>query len=431
MLTKKISLKKSGQIHGFLRWIKPSHTEQREIKDFISLGREESNMLCLDDDSASRRHCRIQKKDNEGFILQDMGSRNGTFLNGNKVFKAVLKNNDRIQLGKTEFIFSYSALDKNNPMQTKSKNLEWGRQLEKLSSIAENELPVLITGPSGTGKEILAQLIHRLSQRSQGPMVSVNCSALSESLIESEFFGHIRGSYTGALTNRSGAFLSAKGGTLFLDEIGDLPLTLQPKLLRALEYQEIKPVGADKTIKTDVRIVAATHQNLKAKTRDKTFRSDLFFRLNVLNLSPPALKDRMEDFEDFLNFFCTEYNITFADSAVQALKQYSWPGNIRELKNTIARAKALFSGKIIDTEILQQILPELAPASPQTPHEELANTKTENPGSLIQQIEKYMIVKALEKHQGKKTETAQDLDLPYSTLLGRLKNYNIDPNKYK
>ena len=290
MLTQKIHTKENNQSYGFLRWSENSHTEQREITSFISIGRDKENIIFLDDHFISRRHCRIQKKEPEGFILQDMNSRNGTFLNGSRVFKALLKNNDRIQLGEREFIFSFERFDNRWSIHTESKNPDWNRQLKSLPDIAKSNMPVLITGPSGTGKEMLAKLIHRYSHRSKGPMISINCSSLSESLIESEFFGHVKGSYTGALTDRKGAFMAAKGGSLFLDEIGDLPLHLQPKLLRALEYQEIKAVGSDYVKKTDIRIIAATHQDLTTKVAQNTFRSDLYFRLYVLNLSSPYLK---------------------------------------------------------------------------------------------------------------------------------------------
>lgn len=432
MLTKKINANaKHRHLHGFLRWSEDSRTEQREITSLISLGRDSNNMLQLDDDSASRRHCRIQKKETEGFILQDMNSKNGTFLNGNRVFKALLKNNDRIQIGNKEFIFSYERFDQNENIHIKSKNPDWSRQLSTLPNIAASNMPVLITGPSGTGKEILAKLIHRYSHRSKGPMISINCSALSESLIESEFFGHIKGSYTGALTHRSGAFMAAKGGSLFLDEIGDLPLHLQPKLLRALEYQEIKPVGADRMQKTDVRIIAATHQNLKEKVVKKAFRSDLYFRLNVLNLSPPHLKDRMEDFDDLLTFFCSMYNISFSPSSIYQMKKHLWPGNIRELKNTIARAKALFPNEVIDDKILPQLLSSpISFTEVYMDTEELPETLS-TPPSIINKIEKNMIIDSLKRYKGRQNKVAEELNIPTSTLGGRMRRYGIDPNDYK
>jgi len=172
----------------------------------------------------------------------------------------------------------------------------------------------------------VSHVIHDYSGRSEGPFVSVNCSALTESLVESELFGHVKGSFTGATSDRKGAFEAARGGTLFLDEIGDLPLSLQPKLLRALENQEIKPVGSDKTLKTDVRIVTATHKNLEKLVIEKTFRSDLFFRIHVVKISIPSLKERMEDFEDLLYHFSREMRVRFSVGAIEKLKEHSWPG---------------------------------------------------------------------------------------------------------
>lgn len=426
MLTQKLIPPKDNQNYGFLRWAEDSYTEQREISSFISIGRDRENIIVLDDGFISRRHCRIQKKEDAGFILQDMNSRNGTFLNGTRVIKAILKNNDRIQVGTKEFTFSFERFDNHWNIHTKSKNPEWSQNLGNLPNIARNNMPVLITGPSGTGKEMLAKLIHRYSHRSKGPMISINCSALSESLIESEFFGHVKGSYTGALTNRQGAFMSAKGGSLFLDEIGDLPLHLQPKLLRALEYQEIKPVGSDNVKKTDVRIISATHQDLTEKVAQKSFRSDLYFRLHVLSLSPPYLKDRMEDFDDLLQFFCNEYNISFSDKAIHLLKRHSWPGNIRELKNTVARAKALFSGTVVEEKQIPHLM--YTPVVSSEKKEEITQ-KLQIP--VIKSIEKELILKAMILYRGNQKKVAEELGIAQSTLFERIRKYEINPKDYK
>ena len=426
MLTQKIRCKKDIHSYGFLRWSKDSHTEQREFNSFISLGRDEENIIVLNDQFTSRRHCRIQKQDDGHFILQDMNSRNGTFLNGNRVFKACLKNNDRIRVGKREFIFSFERFNSRWNIHTESNNPDWSRQLKSLPDMAKTNMPVLINGPSGTGKEMVAKLIHRYSPRSYGPMISINCSALSESLIESEFFGHVKGSYTGALNDRKGAFLAASGGTLFLDEIGDLPLHLQPKLLRALEYQEIKPVGADNSVKTDVRIISATHQNLTAKVTKGSFRADLYFRLCVLQMSIPSLKGRMEDFDNLLNFFCGQYNIGFSDKAIYLLKRHSWPGNIRELKNTVARARALFSGKIIPVEKIKHIIytPLLSGKK-----DNFFQNNGETP--LIKSIEKDLIIKTLLTYKGSQKKTSEALGVPASTLSARMRKYDIDYKQYR
>ena len=308
------------------------------------------------------------------------------------------------------------------PMQ--SKNEFWQKQLKSLPNISRTEFPVLVLGPSGSGKELIAHKIHQLSPRKNGPFLSINCSALTESLVESELFGHTKGSYTGAQIERKGAFESARGGTLFLDEIGDLPLNIQAKLLRALENFEIKPVGSDKTIQTNVRIIAATHQNLSEKIQDKLFRQDLFYRLNVITLNPPRLRDRMEDFDEILQHYETKYKCHFTDIARAQLKTHQWHGNIRELKNMVARASAIYPHREIDLHELEQIMNHV---------DLILNSigverhDTENkPISVVKDIEKDIIIKKLKKNLGNQRKTARDLGLAKSTLHDRIKYYNID-----
>ena len=419
-VTKRI-LKNSPQKSsmGFVSWFSHATFEQREINEFISIGRDVSQMIVLDDPFISRRHTRIEKKQDH-YMLKDMSSRNGTFLNGNKIFSALLKDQDRIRIGKTEFIFSSKRFQHNWKVFNHSLNLAWNKQLTRISSMAQTDFPVLILGPSGSGKEHLAQMIHSQSSRNTGPYVSVNCSALTETLVESEFFGHVRGSYTGANQDRLGAFRSAHGGTLFLDEIGDLPLCLQPKLLRALESKEIKPVGSDQAIKVDVRIVTATHQNLQAKVLDKTFREDLYFRLHVLELSPPALVDRMEDFDDIINFLSIEFGVSFSSSAIEVLKTHSWPGNIRELRNTIARAKAFFPNTILqDADVREIINPIYEQNTIQSP-EKLP---------ILKQMEKELLIKTLQEHEGNRSIAAHQLNMSRTTFNRKVRLYGIHSQK--
>ena len=340
---------------------------------------------------------------------------------GNKVFSALLRDQDRIQIGKTEFYFFHQkCLKKTGKCFNRSLNSDWNKQLSRIPSMAQTDFPVLIAGPSGSGKEYLAQMIHSQSLRSARPYVSVNCSALTESLAESEFFGHTKGSYTGAHQDRLGAFRSAHGGTLFLDEIGDLPLCLQPKLLRALEAKEIKPVGSDQTVKVDVRIITATHQNLQEKVIDKTFREDLYFRLHVLELTPPALADRMEDFEDIAQFLSLEFGVSFSPSAVSELKQHHWPGNIRELRNTIARAKALFPKKAVQGEEVKEIIDSVYEQRPQISKETLP---------VLKQMEKEILIKTLQTHEGNRTACAHHLNMSRTTFNRKMQIYGLNSHK--
>ena len=243
---------------------------------------------------------------------------------------------------------------KRNQMIGESKAIERVRAI--IDKVAPTEARVLITGSNGTGKEVVAHLIHDNSARAKGPMVEVNCAAIPSELIESELFGHMKGSFTGAVKDRAGKFEQADGGTLFLDEIGDMSLSAQTKVLRALQENEITRVGSDKTIKVNVRVIAATNKNLQQEIEKGNFREDLFHRLNVIPIHVPNLKDRKEDIPLLVNHFieliCTEQgwkNKSINDEAIQALQAHDWPGNIRELRNVVERL-IILSGNTITAE---------------------------------------------------------------------------------
>lgn len=403
---------------GYLGWQNAHRAQQMEVGEFLSIGRDPESQLTVDDEFASSRHARIERKPN-GFLLRDLRSRNGTYVNGARIFEALLNDGDRVRIGSSEFVFTRQK-KQDNVIELTSRNEHWSGQLQRLPNIAQSLFPVLLTGPSGTGKDVLAQGIHRLSNRRSGPFVSVNCSALSEALVESELFGHVRGSFTGATGDRKGAFEAARGGTLFLDEIGDLPLALQPKLLRALENSQIRPVGSDRAIETDVRIVAATHHDLKRLVLENTFRADLYFRLHVVQLQAPALRDRPEDFEDLLYQFARAFRVRFSHAAIQALKAHAWPGNIRELKNVVARARAYWGSEEIGESAALQLVDTMP--GPSTPKSEEFKPSR----SVIKEIEAEMIKSRLIANHGNQRRTAVDLGMAKSTLHDRLKYYGID-----
>ena len=225
-----------------------------------------------------------------------------------------------------------------------------------IKKIARSQAPVFITGESGTGKEVVANLVHRLSNRNEGPFIAINCGAIPSDLMESELFGHMKGSFTGAVKDRAGKFEQADGGTLFLDEIGDMSLSAQTKVLRALQENEITRVGSDKTIKVNVRVIAATNKNLKQEIEKGNFREDLYHRLNVIPIHVPDLKDRKDDIpllvDHFIQLICTEQgwkNKAISEEAITALQQHHWPGNIRELRNVVERL-IILSGDVITPE---------------------------------------------------------------------------------
>ncbi len=418
MTTRNLSAVPTSDI-GFLTWKDSVRVHQVELGEFLTIGRDCENHVVIGCDFASSRHTRIERK-STGFLLRDLRSRNGTYLNGARIIEALLSDGDRIRVGQTEMNFSWQRAE-NVATEMTSKNLVWAAQLARLPNISQSQFPVLLTGPSGTGKDLLAQAVHRLSARRDGPFVSVNCSALSDSLVESELFGHVKGSFTGATDNRKGAFEAARGGTLFLDEIGDLPLGLQPKLLRALENSQIRPVGSDRAVETDVRIIAATHHDLKKLVFEERFRADLFFRLHVVQMQTPALKERKEDFEDLLYTFARTMRVRFSFGAIQYLKSHDWPGNIRELKNVVARAKAFWGSEEITETIAAQLIDRLPDADQPVTAGPFKPSR-----SVIKEIELEMIKSRLIANHGNQRKTAVDLGMAKSTLHDRIKGYGID-----
>jgi transcriptional regulator with GAF, ATPase, and Fis domain len=306
--------------------------------------------------------------------------------------------------------------------------------LRQVDDVASSDATVLITGESGTGKELLAREIHDRSRRSQRPFVRVNCSAIPREMFESEFFGHVRGAFTGAMRDRPGRFQIANGGTIFLDEIGGLPLELQPKLLRVLQEGEYERVGEDVTRKVDVRVLAATNQNLAEEVRARRFREDLFYRLNVLPLVLPPLRARTDDIPLLAAHAIAEVSkrlgiqaptLTQADAA--RLQQYDWPGNVRELENVIQRAVILSKGVLLRLDIALADLPTTATSASDSDMPEVILTDRE-----CRARERANVMKALQRTDGRiygAGGAAELLGINPTTLASRLRALKITPPK--
>lgn len=295
--------------------------------------------------------------------------------------------------------------------------------------VARSDAPVLIAGESGTGKELVAKAVHEYSPRRQREMITINCGAIPENLLESELFGHEKGSFTGAIARRPGRFEQADGGTLFLDEIGDMPLGIQVKLLRVLQDGTFSRVGSNETLTTDVRIIAATHKNLAEEVAAGRFREDLYYRLNVVEIAIPPLRDRREDIPLLAEYFLqniTRKNglarIRLSAEATSALQSHSWPGNVRELENTIARACALASSNILlPSDIPLASVPGKAPAAVAAALDELINLAPASDGGLLQWLAREAAGRAVERSGGELKEAAAILGITATELRKLLK----------
>jgi DNA-binding NtrC family response regulator len=315
----------------------------------VSVGTHEKNDLQLTDPAVSRSHFTVEARP-DGFRLRDLGSTNGTFVSGVRVADGALPAGAEIEAGESVIRLVEKggvvelALHRGDRFGSLIGRSPAMRQLfALLDRAARTDGTILILGETGTGKDLAAEAIHVASPRAGGPFVVVDCGAIPASLMESELFGHERGAFTGAVARRVGAFESADGGTLFLDEIGELPLDLQPKLLRALEKRTVKPVGGETTRQLDLRVVAATHRDLRREVNRGTFREDLFFRLSVIPVRMPPLRERADDAlllaETFFRDLLPEQPLP--PSLRERVRSYDWPGNVRELRNAVEHAAAL------------------------------------------------------------------------------------------
>jgi len=315
----------------------------------VVIGADRRCDLVLDDAQVSRRHAEIQITP-EGVRVRDLGSTNGTWWQGSRIADAVVPSGASVRIGGTTIKLTHAEA----PTLPPSERSRFGglvgasMAMRELFAVLElagpTDATVLIEGESGTGKEVVARALHDHSPRARVPLVVVDCSALTDTLLDSHLFGHVRGSFTGAATDRKGAFVEADGGTVFLDEIGELPLAMQTKLLRVLEAQTVQPLGSDRPVQVDTRVIAATHRNLAEMVERKEFRFDLYYRLAVVHVQLPPLRDRLDDVALLVRHFYEGRGVDpgpIAGDNLERLCGHAWPGNVRELRNVLERAWAL------------------------------------------------------------------------------------------
>jgi transcriptional regulator with PAS, ATPase and Fis domain len=303
------------------------------------------------------------------------------------------------------------------------------RCLERARHAAKTDADVLVEAESGTGKELLARYIHNTSERRNKPFVALNCSAVPEHLLESELFGHVRGAFTGATQNRSGKFLSADGGTLLLDEIGEMPLALQPKLLRVLQERQVEPLGQSKPVSVNIRVIATTNVSLLEMVGQGRFRADLYYRLNVIPISLPPLRMRQDDIPPLAQHFAAKFSAEAHKPApelsgefLRGLMQQSWPGNVRELSNFIRRVVVLSDSSVIDQSWLSPEFLHVQHAAP--------TDATLSAGSSLREVERQLLEKTLEATQGNRTRAAEMLGVSLRTIRNRIREYGLPPRSF-
>ncbi len=383
----------------------------------VTVGQSRSNEVVLGDAAVSRRHCVIELGA-RGALVRDLESTNGTFVNGLRISTAELEPGAQIQLGSTRLRVAAAGVDE-APIVGTSEPMR--RLRERVGRMAPSGLPVLIAGETGTGKELVALALHRESGR-RGAFVPLNCGSIPRELVESELFGHERGAFTGATVKRPGVFQEADGGTLFLDEIGELPLSLQPRLLRALESGVVRPVGCNREVAVDVRVVAATHVDLQQAVREGRFREDLYYRLAVGVLRTPPLRARASDVELLTKHILSELpgRCSLTAKAQSLLAEHAWPGNVRELKNVLRRAAAI-GGPRIDHHDLEL---DLRPRSGAPVDGDDAEAVRVDGRSYLE-IEREVLERTIRRFHGNKRAAADALKIPKSTLCDKARRFGI------
>ncbi|WP_375769912.1 sigma 54-interacting transcriptional regulator [Archangium gephyra] len=412
-------------------------------KERLRCGAHPTNDLVLAEDrTASRHHFEIINTE-RGWLLVDLNSTNGTFLDGRRIERAYLSAGAQIRAGSSTLTFA--PIDEEVTVEPDREGELCGlvgqsvkmRQIFALiKKIAPMDVSVIIGGETGTGKELVARAIHELSGRKKGPMVVLDCGAIPPNLIESELFGHEKGSFTGAMTARPGAFERAHGGTIFLDELGELRLDLQPKLLRVLENREVRRVGGNDTLEVDCRVIAATNRDLPKEIAAGNFREDLFFRLSVINLQLPPLRERREDIPLILKRALADPEVLarhgrkrISPEALSLLMAYAWPGNVRELMNVLSHVLAFSEGE----EVLPDNLPPRVRGQqregplPFNEHLTFKDAKEQ----LLENFEREYVTSVLTRCEGNLSRAARESGLHRKSIERLVKKYHLDAKGMK
>jgi DNA-binding NtrC family response regulator len=385
----------------------------------------------LSDKTVSRRHLKAVLH-NEQVILIDQGSTNGAFIHGSRFKEIAIGHGAEFKLGRTtiKYLPEDEVVEPEPSAEQNFGQLMGGdtkmRQLFKLmSDISATDATCLIEGETGTGKELIAEEIHNHSHRRNGPFVVFDCGSVPRELIESALFGHVKGSFTGAHSDRRGAFADAHGGTIFLDEIGEMALDLQPSLLRVLDKRAVRKVGSNTYENIDVRVVAATNRDLRKEVQEKNFREDLYYRLAVIRVGVPPLRERGNDIpllvEYFMHKFAPHKNLKVSPEDMQTLRRHSWPGNVRELRNAIERACLLANGDYINLE--DALHAESAPAM---------GVRTDLPfkeakGQLVEMFEREYIEDLMTRHSMNLSAAAREAQIDRKHLRELIRKYDLDP----
>ena len=401
----------------------------------VVLGTERSCDVVLTDTFVSRRHCAVVPTP-QGFQISDLGSRNGTVIDGVAVTKVVAPPGVALRIGKTlvQLMPADEVVDI-PPSQSDHFGALYGASIAMrqvfaiLERASKSNAPILFLGESGTGKELMARGVHDHSPRKNGAFVVFDCGASTETLIESDLFGHTKGAFTGAATDRIGAFAAAHGGTLFLDEIGDLPVSLQPKLLRMLEAGEVVPLGGRKPEKYDVRVVAATHRDVFGEVARGGFRGDLYYRLAVVEVHVPPLRQRISDLKRLIEMFLTKAGspqlaAQVGGLALERLERYHWPGNVRELRNVITRAVAL-AGPDDDFQSLPFVLRPTSAAPEAAPSFKADRPFHEAKDELVARFEREYLTDLVQRNDGNLSQAARAAGLERKFLYKLLERAGL------
>ena len=407
-------------------------------KERIRIGGHGTNDLVLTEDrTVSRHHSEVQYTE-RGYLLVDLNSTNGTWLDGRRIERAYLSQGSVVRAGQSEIRFS--NVDEEVTVEPDREGELCGmighsvkmRQIFGLiRKIAPMDVSVIIQGETGTGKELVASAIHQLSGRAKGPLVVLDCGAIPPNLIESELFGHEKGSFTGATSSRPGAFERASGGTIFLDELGELRTDLQPKLLRVLENREVRRVGGNDTMEVNVRVVAATNRDLQKEIQNGNFREDLFFRLSVINIQLPPLRQRREDIPLIVRRALEEPEIVarhgrkrLTPQATAMLMAYPWPGNIRELMNVVSHVLTFSEGEDIDITHLPARVQGQQKEQPLPFNEHLSFKDAKE--QLLENFEREYLSQVLKRCDGNISRAARESGLHRKSIERLVKKYALD-----